>query len=77
MAVDNRIVKLGREEAVKAIENTEYVYVQIGCWNRYELYKTADAIATIRNLRICGYGADVWKYKDTFRILIPTPSDMW
>ena len=74
---DTMIVKLRRQEAIDAIKGTETVFYHHGCWNTPVERKTSEVIETIKDLRACPYGADVWKYKDTYIVCIPCESDMW
>ena len=76
--VKDRIVKLGREEAVKAITGTEWVMYKRGIWNQYTKRKTNEVIDIIMNIYACSYGADVYKGNDgVLYVSVPVASDMW
>jgi len=71
-----RIVDLGFDDAIKAIENQKTVMFRSGVWNSYNLVTTEYAIQRIKN---SGYGADVF-YDDAdgrYYVSIPSSGDMW
>lgn len=74
---DTRIVKLGRQEAIDVIKDTESVSYQHGCFNPWIKRQTWEVIDVIKDPRSCPYGADVWKHGDTYHVCIPCASDMW
>ena len=71
-----RIVDLGFDEAIKAIEKEKTVMFRSGVWNQYRPVPVESAINSIKR---SGYGADV--YFDhgtaTFYVSIPSNGDMW
>ena len=71
-----RIVELGFDEAIKAIENEKNVMFRSGVWNNYNLVTTEYAIQRIKH---SGYGADVSfdHGTATFYVSIPSSGDMW
>ena len=71
-----RVVDLGFDEAIKAIENEKTVMFRSGVWNSYNLVTVDFAIQRIKN---SGYGADV-SYDATtgkYYVSIPSSGDMW
>ena len=68
------VVTLGKESAIKAIENTKKVMYRHGVWNEYE---ERDTVSVIESIKSSGYGADVRKDKEQFYVSIPCDSDMW
>ena len=71
-----RVVDLGFDEAIKAIENQRNVMFRSGVWNNYNLVTTEYAIQRIKN---SGYGADVSYDESTgkYYVSIPSSGDMW
>lgn len=71
-----RIVDLGFDEAIKAIENQKNVMFRSGVWNNYNLVTVDFAIQRIKN---SGYGADVSYDENTgkYYVSIPSSGDMW
>lgn len=70
------IVKLGRQEAIDVIKNTESVSYQHGYYNPCIKRQTWEVIDVIKDPRSCPYGADVWKHGNTYLVLVPCKSDM-
>lgn len=71
-----RIVELGFDSAIKAIESQKTVMFRSGVWNSYREEPAEYAIQRIKN---SGYGADVF-YDDTtgkYYVSIPSSGDMW
>ena len=71
-----RVVDLGFDEAIKAIENEKTVMCRSGVWNSYKPVPVEYAIERIKN---SGYGADVSfdHGTATFYVSIPSSGDMW
>ena len=70
-----RIVTLGIETAIKAIEGTDEVMLRHGVWNEYHKLETNRAIACIK---ASGYGADIFEDESgMLYVSIPNDSDMW
>ena len=71
-----RVVDLGFDEAIKAIENEKTVMFRSGVWNDYKPVTAEYAIQRIKN---SGYGADVSfdHGTATFYVSIPSSGDMW
>ena len=71
-----QVVKLGFDDAIKAIKNQKNVMFRSGVWNPYGLVTVDFAIQRING---CGYGADVYYNEDTgkYYVSIPSSSDMW
>lgn len=70
------ICKLGRKEAIEAIQNRETVMFKSGVWNKYERQPIGYVEKRIQN---SGYGADVTVETDTGEMFVccPSASDMW
>ena len=71
-----RIVDLGFDKAIKAIESQKTVMFRSGVWNNYNLVTSEYAIQRIKN---SGYGADVSYDEKTgiYYVSIPSSGDMW
>ena len=71
-----RIVDLGFDKAIKAIELQKTVMFRSGVWNEYNQVTTEYAIQRIKN---SGYGADVSYDEKTgkYYVSIPSSGDMW
>ena len=70
-----RIVTLGRQEAIDVIKDKPTVMYRHGVWNRYEKLPTEKAIASISR---SGYGADIYRDENgQLYVSIPSDGDMW
>lgn len=71
-----KVVELGFDSAIKAIESQKTVMFRSGVWNNYNQVTVEYAIQRIKN---CGYGADIFYDDKTgkYYVSIPSSGDMW
>ena len=69
-----KIVELGFDKAIKAIEAQKTVMYRSGVWNKYREVPVEEAIRGIKN---SGYGADVYEEDGKYYVSVPSSSDMW